>query len=79
MKTYVVALVSFFENNVLQFKVTAENKYEAVKLAMIEFASSEDARLSEIDFQNSEDYPQDFKSLELAFGNWDMSMSIIEI
>lgn len=62
MKKYVVAIISFFDNEIKQFKIEAESEYEAVKKGMIEF-TSEEHRQSEIDYQNSEDYPKNIEEL----------------
>jgi DNA-binding protein len=78
MKNYVVALISFFDNDIKQLKVSAESEYEAVKKAVIEF-TSEEYKQSEIDFQNSEDYPKDIESLDEHFSNIEMDFSVIEI
>jgi hypothetical protein len=63
MKNYVVGILSFFENDLKLFKVTAENKYEAVKKGMIDFLENEESKQYEIDFQNSKDYPKTFEDL----------------
>lgn len=78
MKNYVVAIISFFENDIKQFKITAESEYEALKKGMVEF-TKEEYRQSEIDFQNSNEYPKDIDSLENLYHNSDMGFSIIEI
>lgn len=63
MKNYVVGILSMFENDLKLFKITAENKYEAVKRGMVEFCTDTESRQFEIDWQNSEDYPKDFEGL----------------
>ena len=78
MKNYVVAVISFFENDINQFKVEAENEYEAVKKGVIAF-TKEEYRQSEIDFQNSEDYPKDIEGLEHLYNNAEMDFSVVEI
>lgn len=77
-KFYIVALISFFDNAIKQFEIRAFSPYEAVKNAMIEFAD-ERFRESEIDFQNSEEYPTDLEGLNLLLGNSDMDFSVIEV
>ena len=69
MKNYVVAVISFFENDINQFKVEAENEYEAVKKGVIAF-TKEEYRQSEIDLQNSEDYPKDIEGLEYLYNKF---------
>lgn len=78
MKNYVVAVISFFDNDVKQFKVEAENEYNAVKKGIIAF-TNEEHRQSEVEFQNSEDYPTDIKGLEHLYNNAEMDFSVIEI
>lgn len=77
MKNYVVGILSMFENDLKLFKITAENKYEAVKKAMIEFNENLDAKQAEIDWQNSEDFPQTLEEMINAYE--DIPFDIIEI
>lgn len=77
-KFYIVALISFFDNAIKQFEIRALSPYEAVKNAMIEF-TDERFRQSEIDFQNSEEYPTDLEGLNHLLGNSDMDFSVIEV
>lgn len=76
MKNYVVAIISFFDNEIKQFKIEAESEYEAVKKAMVEFTGDK-YKQSEIDWQKSEDYPTDLK--ELSEVQSEMDFSVIEI
>jgi len=78
MKNYVVAVISFFENDIQQFKVEAENEYEAVKKGILAF-TKEEYKKGEIAFQNSEDYPKDMDGLEDLYNNAEMDFSVIEI
>jgi len=39
MKTFVIGILSFFENENRLFKVTAENEVDAMKQALIEFTN----------------------------------------
>jgi|LakMenE01Jun11ns_1017448.scaffolds.fasta_scaffold8408314_1 hypothetical protein len=75
---YVVGLISFFDNDIKQFLIKAENKFEAVKKAMVEFTDDK-YKKSEIDFQESEDYPKEIEALNNYLGNGDMSFSVIEV
>lgn len=77
-KFYIVALISFFDNAIKQLEIRAFSPYEAVKNAMIEF-TDERFRESEIDFQNSEEYPTDLEGLNHLLGNSDMDFSVIEV
>ena len=49
MKNYVVAIISLFDNKIKQFKITAENDFEAVKKSMIDFCESEEGKKDEFD------------------------------
>jgi hypothetical protein len=75
---YVVALISFFENDIKQFEIRAESPYEAVKKGMIEMAS-EEYKKEEIDFQESEEYPKTIEEMEEHFANCDMDFSVLEV
>lgn len=75
---YVVALISFFDNDIKQFLIRAENEFVAVKKAMVEFTDDK-YKQQEIDFQESEDYPKDIEELNNYLGNGDMSFSVIEV
>lgn len=78
MKNYIVAVISFFDNDIQQFKVEAENDYEAVRKGVITF-TKEEYKQSEIDFQNSDSYPEDINGLKYFYNNMDMDFSVIEI
>ena len=77
MKNYVVGILSMFENNLKLFKVTAENKFEAVKKGMVEFCEDEESKQFEINWQNSEDYPTDYEGLYDAYE--EVPFDVIEI
>lgn len=77
MKNYVVGILSMFENKLKLFKITAENEYQAVKKGMIEFAETDEGRQCEIDWQNSEDYPKDLKSLYSVYE--EILIKVIEV
>lgn len=78
MKNYVVAIISFFENQIKQYPVSAENEYEALKIGLLNF-THEEHRADEVDFQKSEKYPKTLNELEQYLANGDMSGSVIEI
>ena len=78
MKKYVVGVLSFFENNIKLYKVEAENEYEAIKKAMVEF-TPEKYREEELEFQNSEDYPKTLEDLKSMLLGSDIVTSAIEI
>jgi hypothetical protein len=43
-KTYVVALLSFFDNDIKQSLINAKSPYDAVKHCMLNFLDSEEAK-----------------------------------
>lgn len=75
MKKFVVAIVSFFENEVKQFKIEADNEYDAVKIAMVDFTESEESKQHELDYQNSDNYPKTIQDLYYD----EMDFSVIEV
>lgn len=75
---YVVALISFFNNDIKQFLIRAENEFVAVKKAMVEFTDDK-FKQEEINFQQSEDFPKEIEELNIYLGNGDMSFSVIEV
>ena len=77
MRNFVVGVLSTFENDLKLFKITAESEYEAVKKAMIEFCDDEDAKMYEIDWQNSDDYPKDLSGISNEYE--DLPFNVIEI
>ena len=77
MKNYVVGILSLFENDLKLFKITAENNYEAVKKGMIEFCPDEEAKQYEIDWQNSEQYPDNYEDLFYAYE--EIPFNVIEV
>lgn len=79
MKNYVVGYLSFFENDLKLFKITAESDYMAIRQAMIDACSTEEGKQSEIDWQNSEDYPTDKESLIDMLYNSDVAINVTEI
>lgn len=78
MKKYIVAIISFFDNEIKQFKIEAENTYEAMKKGMIEFCG-EEYKKGEIAYQSSPDYPSDEEQLKKYCNNHEMDISVIEI
>ncbi len=76
MKNYVVAIISFFDNEIKQFKITAESEYEAIKKGMIDLCESEESKQSERDYQNSEDYPKTIE--ELYYDEMDYSVTEVK-
>lgn len=78
MKKFVVAILSYFDNENKMFLIEAENSYEAVKKAMVENAS-EDYKKDEVKWQSEEDYPKDYDSLVETLYGADFSVGCIEI
>lgn len=77
MKQFVVAVISFFDNEIKQYKVEAESDFEAAKKVLVEFAGN--YKEDEIKHQNSDDYPKDLKSLRVYLGNGEMDISVMEV
>ncbi len=80
MKTYVVATVNFFDNEIKQSIQKKENKFEAFKSHMLDLCRNEESKQAELEWQQSEEYPKTFEELiERGIGDWEMDMSVIEI
>ena len=79
MTNYVVGYLTFFENELRLFKVQAETGYEAIKQAMLSTCSSEEGRQQELDWQNSEEYPENYEDLIDMLYNSDIAINVIEI
>jgi len=79
MKKYVVALISFFDNEIRQFKIEAESDYEAVKKAMVEFCDSEDGVKDQINWQNDPLFPVNLERLKLDVVNAEMDFCVTEV
>jgi RecB family exonuclease len=77
MKHYIVGMLSVYGDDLKLFKITAENAYEAVKKGLIELATTEEGKKSEIKFQNEEDYPKNLKELSDVYN--DTIFSVIEV
>ena len=81
IKKYVVAILSFFENDIKQFIIEAENDFDAIKKGMLLF-TKEEYRQSEINFQNSDKFPKQLEGEDGYYEyllNSDMTASVIEI
>ena len=79
MKKFVVGYLTFFENELKLFKVESDSEYSAIKETMVLACSKEEYKQDEIDWQNSEDYPQDKESLIEMLYNSDIVIEVIEI
>ena len=79
MKKYVCAILSFFDNDIKQFKIEAESEYEAAKKLIILSYTSEDSKRAEIEWQKDFEYPQDLESLESMLITGDTVISIMEV
>lgn len=79
MKNYVVGALSLFEYELKQFKIQAENEYEAVKKAMVEMVSKEEYKQDELDWQASPEYPKNYLDLKQELINCDLFVNVIEV
>lgn len=79
MKKYVCAILSFFENDIKQFKIEAESEYEAAKKLLIVSSTNDESKRAEIEWQKDSEYPQDLESLETALHNGDTVIAIMEV
>ena len=78
VKTFVVGILSLFDYKLKLLKINAENEYEALKKGMIE-SCNEKYKQEEINWQNSEEYPKNYKELvDLLFAS-DTCVNVIEI
>lgn len=77
MKNYVVGILSMFENDLKLFKITAQDEYNAVKKAMVEFTDNAESKQHEIDWQNSEDYPTDLEGMYSVYE--ELPFSVVEV
>ena len=76
MKNYVVALIDFFDNKIKQYKVEAENEYEAFKIAYLQFMDN-DKNTKE--WLESDKFPETMIGIMGNIGDWEMDCSIIEV
>lgn len=79
MKNYIVGYLSFFENELKLIKISEESEYKAVRQCVLGLCSDEESRQQELEWQNSDDYPQDFESLDDMLYNSDIAINVIEI
>jgi len=77
MKNYIVGIFSSIHNKIKHFRVSSQSYYDAVKLAMIMFCSTDKEKSLEIEFQKSEDYPSDLCGLHSYYK--EITFSVIEI
>lgn len=77
MKYFIVAICSFFDSEIKQFKINADTGYDAFKLAIIEFWKEEESKIEERNWQNSSDYPKTLE--ELSYTLCDTIFSVIEV
>lgn len=69
MKNYVIAISHYEENGINQYKISADNEFEALKLVMVEMFETEEGRESEIKYQESDDYPEDLEGFYDTYGD----------
>lgn len=79
-KKYVVALMSFFDMEIKQFLVCADNEYEALKKALVLSCNDdESSKEYELNVQKSPQYPKTYEDLTLFLSHRDFTSAIIEI
>lgn len=76
MKNFAVAIMTFWDTELLLFKLEAENKYEAAKLGMLEICKDEEVRQFELEWQASPDYPKTYEEMEELD---EISIKVIEL
>lgn len=79
MKTYVVATVNFFDNEIKQSIQLAKDELQAFKSHIISLCKDDETKKEEIEWQQHELYPKTFKELDTTVSDWDMDVSVIEI
>lgn len=79
MKKYVVATISFFNNEIKQTIQESDNELNAFKQHMLSLCNNESSMGMEIEWHNDEDYPKTYEELLEEIPNWDMDCSVIEI
>lgn len=78
MKHYIVAIISFFDNEIKQYQVESDSQYEAVKKGLLEFCGEEN-RASELEWQESEDYPTEIAEMHEYLANAEIGFSVVEV
>lgn len=76
MNKYVVATVSFFENEIKQTVQFSEDELGAFKKHMFFLATNKE---EEQQWQNDEDYPKTYNELLEEISNWDMDCNVLII
>lgn len=79
MKTYVIATVNFFDNEIKQSIQKKENKLDAFNSHMLDMCRNDEAKQAELEWQQHELYPKTFEELDTTVSDWDMDVSVIEI
>ena len=78
-KCYVVGIISLFDNDLKQFQIYDESEYDALKQAMLLRCNNNRLRSAEAKFQNSPEYPKNFKNLEDLLLSLDVISSVVEV
>ena len=79
MKRFVVAIMSYFDNELEQYVINSESEYEAVKSSMLVYWKFKGGLKDEENWQNLPDYPKTYEELKRALFDSDMNVSVIEI
>lgn len=76
---YVVAISSFFNNEIVQFLIIAENGYEALKQAILEFEGGGIYNSHLVEMQKNNDFPSTFEELSSWLKKHKYSSSVFEV
>lgn len=81
MKTYIVGIISFFDNELNLIKVKSEDEVAAIKEAYIQFSNKyyPDSIEHTKQFLESDHYPSDIEGIKDYFYNCDMAIEITEV
>jgi hypothetical protein len=76
---YVVAISSFFNFEIVQLYIKAENRYEALKQAILKFEGGRVYKSHLVEMQKNNNFPSTFEELSSWFKQYQNSCSIIEL
>lgn len=76
---YVVAISSFFDNEIAQILIIAENGYEALKQAILEFEGGGVYNSHLVEMQKNNDFPSTFEELSSWLKKYKYSSSVFEV
>lgn len=78
-ESYIVAISSFVDNEIVQFHVRAENGYEALKKATLEFEGGGIYNSHLVAMQSNNDFPSTLEELTAWLKKYKYSSSIFEL